>query len=226
MIPASRDAPPRRERISANEAFKRSWSRWLSCGLLAAVALHFAFFQLFPRLRAADLGADGGETTVLELPPEVAIPPPPEDVARPAEPTVPDAEVDDDVTISPTDIDAFDRAPPPPPASVEREARDVRYIPREVDPRATNDAEIRDLLQRHYPRGLRDAGVEGSVTLWIFVDESGEVAEARVHESSGYEAFDRAALEVAEEMEFEPAVNRDRPIGVWVVRRISFRIGR
>lgn len=226
MIPGPRDAPRRREPATANDAFKRSWGRWLCGGLLAAVALHFAFFQLFPELRATDLDGDDGGAIPLELPPEVEIPPPPEDVARPATPTVPETDVDEDVTIAPTNREAFDEVAPPPPSAVGADRERPRYVPRDVEPRATNDEEIRRLLERHYPPTLRDAGVEGSVTLWIFVDEDGGVAEARVRASSGYEAFDRAALEVAEEMEFEPAVSRDRPIGVWVTRRIGFRIGR
>lgn len=226
MTPGPRDARRRREPATANDVFKRSWGRWLSSGLLAAVALHFAFFQLFPDLRAADLGGDGDGTTVLELPPEVEIPPPPEDVARPATPTVPETDVDDDVTIAPTDREAFDEVPPPPPSAVGVDDGGPRYVPRDVEPRATNDEEIRRLLERHYPPGLEDAGIEGSVTLWLFVDEDGEVAKARVQTSSGYEAFDRAAREVAAEMQFEPAMNRDRPVGVWVARRIVFRIGR
>lgn len=47
-----------------------------------------------------------------------------------------------------------------------------------------------------------------------------------MQDRSPYEAFDRAARNVAEHMELEPALNRDDPVGVWVARRITFRVRR
>lgn len=98
-----------------------------------------------------------------------------------------------------------------------------RFVPRDVDPRAVNDREIRDLLRERYPLHLKDAGVDGNVLVWLYVDRSGTVDRARIQESSGYEAMDRAALEVARRMEFEPARSGGRPVAVWVSRRITFR---
>lgn len=70
---------------------------------------------------------------------------------------------------------------------------------------------------------LREAGISGSVKLYIFVDESGNPAKSQVQKSSGYAQFDAAAAEVAHRMEFSPAMNRDKPVGVWIVQQIDFK---
>ncbi len=209
---------------TANDDFKRSYIDWLYGGVIAAVALHFAFFQLFPQLTAEDMGSASDEMEAVELPPQVEIPPPPQQIARPSTPRVAEAEVDEDVTIAPTTFEdnPVEKLPPPPKAGSPSDR--PSFIPRDVEPRATNDAEIQRLLQRLYPPMLRDAGVGGQVTLWLFVTEEGEVEKAQVNQSSGYDSFDAAARKVAMQMEFRPAMNRDKPIGVWVQRQITFNV--
>ena len=44
----------------------------------------------------------------------------------------------------------------------------------------------------------------------------------QLHESSGHQALDEAALEVAGVMEFTPAKNRDQTVPVWVSIAIVF----
>lgn len=209
---------------TANDAFKRSYMDWLYGGVIAAVALHFAFFQLFPQLTAEDMGGASEEMEAVELPPQVEIPPPPQQIARPATPKVAEATVDEDVTIAPTTFEEnpVEKLPPPPKAGSPKDR--PSFIPRDVEPRATNDAEIQRLLKRLYPPMLRDAGVGGQVTLWLFVNKDGVVEKAQVQQSSGYDAFDTAARKVAMQMEFRPAMNRDKPIGVWVQRVITFNV--
>jgi outer membrane biosynthesis protein TonB len=43
-----------------------------------------------------------------------------------------------------------------------------------------------------------------------------------VQTSSGYAQFDAAAESIADDMEFSPAMNRDKPVGVWILQRIDF----
>ncbi len=209
---------------TANDDFKRSYTDWFYGGIVAAVAMHFAFFQFFPQLQASDIGVSADEMEAVELPPEVEIPPPPEQIARPATPTVAEAQVDEDVTIAPTTFEdnPVDKLPPPPKTGSVKDR--PSFIPRDVDPRATNDDEIRRLLKRYYPPMLRDAGIGGTVTLWLFVNDQGQVEKIQLQKSSGYEAFDQAAVKVANNMEFKPAINRDKPIGVWVSRNITFNV--
>jgi len=97
------------------------------------------------------------------------------------------------------------------------------FIPYDVPPKLENASEIQRLLERGYPAQLRDAGIEGTVILWIFVDEQGVVQKTEVKESSGYEVMDEAALSTAEEMRFAPAMNRDKATPVWLAQPITFR---
>ncbi len=192
--------------------------------MILATLVHFALFEWFPQLQAADLGLVSEELSAIELPPEVKIPPPPEQIARPATPRVAAAEVSEDITIAPT---TFEDNPvetlPPPPAGADPAAT-PSYIARDVEPRLTNGREIQQLLQRLYPPMLKEAGIGGRVLLWVFVDEVGRAVRSQVHTSSSYPALDNAAAQIVEQMEFSPAMNRDKPVGVWIAQPIDFSV--
>ncbi|MDT8435919.1 MAG: energy transducer TonB [Gemmatimonadota bacterium] len=211
--------------LTANDRFKQAYGGWTWMGVLGAIFLHFALFAWFPQLQAADIGTVTDEIVSIDLPPEVKIPPPPEQIARPATPRVSaDVNMDEDVTIAPTTFEdnPVENLPPPPEGA--RPSDVPSYIPRDVEPRMKNGAEISRVLQRLYPPMLREAGITGEVTLWVFVDENGRAAKSQVQKSSGYPAFDNAAQQVVEQMRFSPAMNRDKPVGVWVAQRIDWRI--
>lgn len=97
------------------------------------------------------------------------------------------------------------------------------FIPRDVDPQLENAEEVAEMLAEEYPSDLRDGGIGGRTDLWLFVDESGNVEQARIRDSSGHEALDEAGQRVAERMEFRPAMNQDEPVAVWVLQPITFR---
>ena len=99
------------------------------------------------------------------------------------------------------------------------------YSESDVPPALVNGDEVLDLLQEHYPASLKAEGIGGRVVLWMRVDEIGTVAEARVQESSGYEALDEAAQFVAAGMQFSPAENKGDPVSVWIAQPIEFRPG-
>lgn len=208
--------------VTANERFKSQNADWMTMGVVAAVVAHFALFALFPTLNADDIDFTGDEIETVELPPEVKIPPPPEQIARPATPRVAAAALDEDITIARTDFESnpIENLPPPPAGA--RPSDVPSYIPRDVEPRLTNGRSISRILEQRYPSMLREAGISGSVVLYIFVNERGEPEKSQVQQSSGYAQFDAAAAQVADRMEFSPAMNRDKPVGVWILQRIDF----
>ena len=205
-----------------------AYRRTLAVGILLSVLAHVLFFQGAPTFYASAPEAVGGDLEAVELPPEVRVPPPPSQIARPATPKVASTTVDEEVTIAPTTFAAnpVEQLPPPPKAGTTRPEDRPVFIPRDVEPVLTNRDEIAAYLRRVYPKPLRDAGIGGVVVLWVFVDAEGDVSRAVVKEPSRYEAFDRAAFEVAERMAFRPAINRDRPIGVWVSQRFHFSVAK
>lgn len=98
-----------------------------------------------------------------------------------------------------------------------------RLTPMTVRPTIRNRDDVARALQRFYPPLLRDAGIGGTVVLWLRIDAEGNVVATRIHESSGQQGLDEAALRIGEVIEFTPAMNRDRRIPVWVQWPINFR---
>jgi protein TonB len=98
------------------------------------------------------------------------------------------------------------------------------FTPMTVRPTLTNADEVSRVLMREYPAVLRDAGIGGAPVLWLFIGTNGRVETTRVYESSGFEALDNAAANVAEVMRFTPAYNRDQIVPVWVQIPIRFQV--
>ena len=158
--------------MTANDRFKRDYSNLVWLGVLSATFLHFALFNWFPQLQAADLGSIADEIISVDLPPEVKIPPPPEQIARPATPRVSaSVDMDEDVTIAPTTFEdnPVENLPPPPEGA---KPDDVpSYIPRDIEPRLKNGRDIQRLLQRLYPSRRASAEKSHSGCLWMRVAE-------------------------------------------------------
>lgn len=211
--------------LSADRRFRESFGAYVSAGLCLSVGVHLLAFLAFPALALDEHGTAPDESMELVVPPDVRVPPPPEDVARPAEPRLSDVQPPEESTIEPTVWDRHPAAgPPPPPEVTDAGADRPPFVPRDVEPRLENRAETQRALRRYYPDALREAGIEATVVLWIFVDRTGAVTRARVHSSSGYESVDAAAAKVARTMEFAPALNRDRAVGVWVRQAVRFQV--
>jgi len=98
------------------------------------------------------------------------------------------------------------------------------FTPMTVRPTLTNIEEVQRVLMREYPAVLRDAGIGGAPVLWLFIATDGTVQTTRVYETSGFDALDQAAANVASVMRFTPAQNRDQTVAVWVQIPIRFQV--
>ncbi len=215
---------PAKSSGSANEAFKRSFSPWFWGSISAATLMHFVVFAFWPSIRALDVGVDTTETPLVSPPKAHELPPPPEPIARPALPVVTEALADPDVTIPDFDFNNRPPPPPPPPDEVDAIVPDApAWTDVDVHPFIKNREELQRALEREYPPFYRDSGIGGTTKVWFFIDETGKVVKTQIHESSGFEALDEAALKISHLYEFSPAINRDRPVAVWVSLDITFR---
>lgn len=212
--------------LTANERLKNRFRAYFWSSVVCAAAVHFLILALWPSIMIADVSIDSASMDQIEIPLDVEIPPPPEALSRPAVPIASmDVDFDLDATIDPGTFDANPptELPPPPVGNVDVSAS-PGFTPYEVRPELRNRAEYTAALVRRYPPRLKDAGIGGTVLLWIFVDEEGIPRNTRVVESSGYEHFDRVAeslvLEVAR---FSPALNRDQRVPVWIQIPITFQ---
>ncbi|MCL7959275.1 MAG: energy transducer TonB [marine benthic group bacterium] len=211
-----------RQFLTAHEVFKRGSRSRTSVAILAAVAIHATVFAFMPPFEAPAFASDTEVIGILELPPEIVVPPPPEAIVRPAEPRLAVDAPGSDATIDvvPFNDERWRRMSPGHPT--EPSVDTPTWIQRDQDPRLLNLAEVRGELERLYPALLREAGIGGVVVLWIFVGDEGRAQRAQVYRSSGYPAFDHAARRVAGSMRFAPAQNRDQPVGVWIQIPVEF----
>jgi len=75
-----------------------------------------------------------------------------------------------------------------------------------------------------YPRMVKDAGLEGKVTLRVLVKKDGTVGDAIVQVSSRIASLDEAALKAVFGCTFKPAIQNGRPVNVWVSFPYEFEL--
>jgi len=78
-------------------------------------------------------------------------------------------------------------------------------------------------IKPSYPEIARLAGIEGTVYLKVLVDENGNVEKAKV-EQGAKEILDNSALQAAQKAKFSPAMLDNKPVKVWVVLPIAFKL--
>jgi protein TonB len=135
-------------------------------------------------------------------------------------------------TVDPDDLAVRDalfrfrqeRTEPAPPPTDRDLSAEPTFTPFTQAPRIRNGAEVVSAIEDAYPPLLRDAGVGGTVGVYFFIDEEGTVRNTILRESSGHPALDEAALRVADVYRFEPALNRQDPVPVWVAFPITFQV--
>jgi len=220
------EAVPAEVRETANERLKRNFNSRFWGSMIAATVMHFMTFAFWPELTAEDFSFEDVELEAIELPPEIEIPPPPQQIARPATPIIATADIDEDITIAPTTFEdnPVEDLPPPPEESAVDLSSAPTFTPFTVAPSILNRNDVVRAMEREYPPLLRDAGIGGTVLIYFFIDEEGRVQDRRVNESSGHQSLDDAALAVSEIYRFTPAMNRDKKVPVWVSFPITFQV--
>jgi len=214
---------------SANDSFKRLSGAVFWGSIILATAIHMGLFVFWPEMTAEAISLSSEELTAITLPPEIEIPAAPEAIARPAVPVIARGPISEDITIAPTTFESNPvRELPPPPTIQETNVSDLAaaptFTPYTVSPDVKNREEVRKALTREYPVLMREAGLGGTVQVWFFIDEEGRVVRTQIHEGSGHGELDKAALKVAEIIQFTPALNRDKRVPVWISLPITFTV--
>lgn len=212
----------------ANDRLKNSFNTWFWGAMLAAAAFHFVLLAFFPEMTAADVSIASEEIEQIEIIQEFEIPPPPEQIQRPAIPVIStDINISEEITIGEVTFNEnpVSDLPPPPTGQGVTVSNEPAFTPMEVAPRLRNQSAFAQQLQRRYPNMLKDAGIGGTTTLWVQINETGTVMETRVFNSSGYQQFDDLAEELIRSVaQFSPAMNRDQPVPVWIQIPITFAV--
>jgi TonB family protein len=93
--------------------------------------------------------------------------------------------------------------------------RDVPY---------SNTYIILKMVKPEYPIYELENGIEGSVTVELFVNEGGLVESATVLSSIGPESFEKSSLEAVRQFVFQPPTKDGQPTSMWIKFLIKFRI--
>lgn len=143
-------------------------------------------------------------------------------------PVIPVLSEDEDIEIDTALIDwIFDDptlqdASPPPPKDADNDPDDFEFIPREVNPEPIGGyAGI--LKHVKYPEIAREAGIEGTVLVQCFIDKKGNVIKTVVVKGLEGTGLNEAAMDALKKTKFKPAIQRDKPVGVWMAIPVIFR---
>ncbi|MCK4256432.1 energy transducer TonB, partial [candidate division WOR-3 bacterium] len=114
-------------------------------------------------------------------------------------------------TIDPTDITGFKKVPQT-PSTVTPD-----FVPYDTEP------ELVYMTKPEYPKMGIQAGIEGVVLLKLHLDTTGYVIDIKVVKSLN-SVFDEAAVKAARTWRFTPAKQRDKPVRVWLVYPVRFKL--
>ena len=93
-------------------------------------------------------------------------------------------------------------------------------------PELVNSREVARALADYYPADLRDRGIGGRVTFFVWFDPDGALVRRQISEGARYLAFDRAAAEVMSVMEFSPAATETCRVAFWGELVVTFEVRR
>lgn len=161
------------------------------------------------------------QVTILEEesapePPAEEAPPPPPDLAPPEPAYIPPPEI------------KVDTPPPPAPKAIQAvqetkpEPAPVKRQPAVTAPKADPS---HGNTQPPYPAASRRMGEEGRVVLELYVDETGDVTQGKIAQSSGFPRLDKTALIHAKrKWHFLPAMKNGKPVGHWMKFAVEFKL--
>ena len=78
-------------------------------------------------------------------------------------------------------------------------------------------------LKPEYPQLAKLAGIQGTVYLKLLIDKKGNVEKAKV-EQGVKNMLDESALNAAKKAKFTPAMVDDKPVKVWVILPVAFKL--
>jgi TonB family protein len=197
-----------------NTVFKRKYKNYFAYAIAISVVVHVILFLVLPGMTPPSFNVGQKEIVVEDIPPEIAIPPPPAKIAKPAVPV--EAAVEEDVSEEITIAETTPEVDIPVAPPIEEQPV---FTPYEVAP-----VLIKGSVNLHYPELLKKAGIEGTVLLWLLIDEQGNVQKVQVYQSSGNTALDDAAMRAYQNAKFTPAYSRDIPVRVWVQWPVKFTL--
>ncbi len=182
-------------------------------GFLITLVLLILGFVFIPETERKPYTARvSGIIKVDNLPPQlqnIINPPPPPQPKMPVA-----AKSDEEVeaeTIEKTDFTGLEK-------EADIEMAPPKFVPYEVAPEALNSK-----VMYFYPEVARRLGIEGTLYLELWVDKNGIVRQVVIKKPL-YPAIDEEAQKRAYQLKFSPAMQRDKPVDVWVSYPVTFKL--
>ena len=145
---------------------------------------------------------------------------------RPPRPSIPiESDQEDfaeDITIEETSLDEYELWEVPPLPDDDAGSR-IEFIAYDEPPEPIGGfAAIGEKLV--YPPIAREADIEGTIILQVFVNAKGFVEDVVVQKNIPGTGFSEAATRAIKQVRFKPARQRDQALGVWIAIPITFRL--
>ncbi len=214
----------------ANTDYRHS-SLNFELGVVIGLAILIAFFELVPSTRIGRLSTRTSDSEMQAVEADIAFDDTVEEKEQEVEKDQQDIqddtremeqEINKDITLALDDntagldtvgtVDQGDELN----AGQSEEMGPPRFMPAEVFPNCTYKP------PPGYPEMAAQAGVEGIVTLWVYVSSDGSVSDVRLYNSSGVHSLDEAALSAAWNTRWTPAQNNGISVGVWTTLTYEF----
>lgn len=197
---------------------KKSYPINLRWGIIGALAISIALFTLLPgkfkiqpyeTKKSSEIISEEIDLKTEEIKP-------PEEEAKPAVPV--EAESEQEVEAATIAETSFEEVYSTPESAVE--APIVPYQKLEERPKPLNSPDP------SYPQIAREREMKGTVIIKVLLRTDGTVDQAEIAKSTGYPILDNAALEAARKWTFTPAMQRNKPVRVWVSIPFTFTLER
>jgi protein TonB len=201
---------------TANAAFKRKYRKYFDVAMSISIGIHLLAFAVVPTIDINPYKTRVDELEVIEIPPEIEIPPPPKEIPRPKIPVETlDEDVEEEDTFEDTtlDMDNLPDAPPPPPPS------GGDWLVFDKAPK------LKKMVKPEYPVMARQAEMEGIVVLKVTIDERGRVIRVVVLKSDA-PVFDQPAINAVKKWIFTPAEQGGNPVKATITVPLSFVLDR
>jgi len=203
--------------ISANDAFKLRYPRYLKGAVLAALALTALFIRLWPGYEARPYRLRQDDATVIvDIEPVAPIVEPPRPTEAPRIPPVVEAAPPDDPNAVETIPDLIPIDTPISPGPVQ-EWGDEGFVASSTNP------VLLEAVRADYPVMARRAGIQGNVLVKVRVGADGLVKRAVILQGA-HPLLDAAALAAAMRYRFEPGLQRGIPVAVWMAIPFGFHV--
>lgn len=199
-------------------SLKSKYSKMLRIGLIGALTVTIGLFISIPKGESQTTQVEEPDIAIenIEIPQTQQYEKPP----APSRPTIPVAsereDIAEDMTIEQTTFEEFEAAAAPPAAPESGPA--IKFVSYDEPPKLISQ------LQVEYPEIAREAGVDGTVRLRLFINKNGRVEDVIIDKGIPKTGLNEAAIEAVKDTRWKPAQQRDQAVGVWYAFPVRFTL--